>query len=74
MKKQENAYFTVEAAMVMPIVLFAIGMVIYLGFFQYSRCLAEQEEGLLQIQDNAAQQVLSPVDFIRMYHKVAGGR
>jgi len=41
MKNKYEAYFTVEAALVMPIVIICILLVIYLWFFQYDRCLME---------------------------------
>jgi hypothetical protein len=49
MKKVE-AYLTVEAAMVLPIVLGTILFVIYLLFFQYDRCLMEQGAGVLAMR------------------------
>ncbi len=39
----KNAYFTVEAAMVLPIVISAMLTGIYLFCFQYDRCLMEQD-------------------------------
>lgn len=58
-KKKAGAYMTVEAAMVLPIALGVIVFVIYLLFFQYDRCLLEQNTGILalracsmQIKDN----------------------
>jgi hypothetical protein len=49
MKKVE-AYLTVEAALVLPIVLGTILLVIYLLFFQYDRCLMEQGAGVLAMR------------------------
>lgn len=46
-KKIDNAYFTVEAALVFPIVLSAMLVGIYLFCFQYDRCLLEQDMGWL---------------------------
>lgn len=56
MKKQENAYFTVEAAMVMPIVIFVIILLIYLVLFQYNRCLMEQDMGALALKGCSMQE------------------
>lgn len=42
-----EGYMTVEAAMVLPIVLSTILLVIYLMFFRYNRCLFEQDLGIL---------------------------
>lgn len=42
-----DGYFSVEAALVMPIVLTTIAFVIYLLLFTYNRCLAEQDIGIV---------------------------
>lgn len=39
----EQGYFSVEAALIMPIVLYSLIFVIYIGFFQYNRCLLLQD-------------------------------
>lgn len=49
MKHKISAYFTVEAALVLPIVFGVIILVIYLMFFQYDRCLMEQDMGALAL-------------------------
>lgn len=38
-----EAYFTVEAAMVIPIVLCILVMLIYLAFYLYDRCILAQD-------------------------------
>lgn len=43
MKKYVEAYFVVEAAMVLPLVISAIVLVVSLFVFQYDRCLMEQD-------------------------------
>lgn len=45
LRKQEalEGYFTVEATMVMVLVLYVCISVICLGFFQYDRCLMQQD-------------------------------
>lgn len=48
--KKTDAYFTVEAALVFPIVLGVILFTIYLLFFQYDRCLLEQSAGVLAMR------------------------
>lgn len=48
--KRINAYFTVEAALVFPIVLAVIVFTLYLLFFQYDRCLLEQSAGVLAMR------------------------
>lgn len=49
MQKKESceAYFTVEATLVLPLVMSAILLDIYLFSFEYDRCLMEQDMGSL---------------------------
>lgn len=49
-KYGENAYLTLEAALVLPLVMGIILFLIYLGFFQYDRCLLEQDVGSLALK------------------------
>lgn len=58
--RKRNAYFTVEAALVLPVVIGAILFVIYTMLFQYDRCLLEQDIGaiamwgsLVEVSDTA---------------------
>ena len=46
---KENAYFTVEAALVLPLVISAFLMTVFLFVFQYDRCLLEQDMNLLAV-------------------------
>lgn len=46
-RKSCGAYFTVEAALVLPLVMSAMLLSIYLFCFQYDRCLMEQDMGSL---------------------------
>ena len=55
MRKSVGAYFTVEAAMVLPVVLGSVLLVIHLLFFQYNRCLMEQDMGVLALRGAALQ-------------------
>ena len=48
-KMKKNAYFTVEAALVFPLVLGALLLTVFLLVFQYDRCLMEQDMGLLAL-------------------------
>ncbi len=50
MKRTENGYFTVEASLVMPVVLGVVLMTVYLWIFQYDRCRQDQDTGLLAMQ------------------------
>lgn len=52
---EPNAYFTVEAAIVFPIVLSTVLFVIYTMFFQYDRCLLEQDIGVIALRGAAMQ-------------------
>ncbi len=40
---RENAYFTLEACMIMPIVFMVILFIMYSGFFLYNKCLIKQD-------------------------------
>ena len=53
-RKSLNAYFTVEAALVLPLVMSAMMMGIYLFCYQYNRCLLELDMGSLLIWSRAA--------------------
>ncbi len=48
--KKTDAYLTVEAVLVLPVVLAVVVLVIYLWFFQYDRCLMEQNMGKLALR------------------------
>lgn len=52
--KEKNAYFTVEAALVLPIVIGALLFVIYTLLFQYDRCLLEQDLGAIALWGSLA--------------------
>lgn len=54
MRKAE-AYMTVEAVLVMPIVLGGILLTVYLLFFQYDRCLMEQNTAMVALRGCTAQ-------------------
>lgn len=43
MKYKLHAYMTVEAALLMPMVWLSLFFFIFAGFFQYDRCIAEQD-------------------------------
>ena len=50
--KSCGAYFTVEAALVLPLIMSAMLLSIYLFCFQYDRCLMEQDLGRLVLWCN----------------------
>ena len=45
-----EAYFTVEAALILPLTLGIVVMIIYLMFYQYDRCLLEQDVGIAALR------------------------
>lgn len=45
-----GAYFTVEAAMVLTMVIGILVFLVYLMFFQYDRCLTDQDVGALALK------------------------
>ncbi len=47
--RKRNAYFTVEAALVLPVVIGVILFVVYIMLFQYDRCLLEQDIGAIAL-------------------------
>lgn len=51
-KKSCGAYFTVEATLVLPLVMGAILLEVYLFCYQYDRCLMEQDMGSLVLWCN----------------------
>jgi len=50
MKKTVEGYFSAEAALILPMVLSVILLIVYLLFFQYNRCLMEQDMGILALR------------------------
>lgn len=51
--KECKAYFTVEAAALYPIILGTIVLMTYLLFFQYDRCLLEQDMGKAAVRSGS---------------------
>lgn len=47
--KWMQAYFTVEAALVIPLVISVLTMTVFLFVYQYDRCLMEQDVGMLTL-------------------------
>ncbi len=47
MKNTLHGYMTVEASLMMPIIWFSLFFMIFTGFFQYDRCIAEQDGRLI---------------------------
>ncbi len=46
-KRKVNGYLTVEASMIMPLVIFLMALLIYLTFFLYNRCVLSQDAYIL---------------------------
>ncbi|MCI9438520.1 MAG: hypothetical protein HFH85_15430 [Lachnospiraceae bacterium] len=59
--KNANAYFTVEAALVFPLVISGILFVVYMLLFQYDRCLMEQDLGAMALWGSVAESADSAV-------------
>ncbi len=53
--KDQNGYFTVEAALVFPVALGTVLFVVYMMLFQYDRCLLEQDLGALALWGSQAE-------------------
>ncbi len=43
-------YMTIEAALLMPMVWFSLFFFIFAGFFQYDRCVAEQDSKIIVLR------------------------
>lgn len=69
--KKTGAYFTLEAGLVLPVVLGVIVLTIYLWFFQYDRCLMEQDAGMLAWR-GAVLEAENPAERVRLLEKEAG--
>lgn len=52
-KKNVNGYFTVEAAMIMPLVILLTAFLFYLTFFLYNRCILPQDAYILAFRGSA---------------------
>lgn len=52
--KQINAYFVVEAALILPAVISALLLTVSLFVFQYDRCLLEQDMAMQAVKGAAA--------------------
>lgn len=50
MKRSVKAYFTLEAVLVLPLVLGVIGVVLFLLAYQYDRLVLEQDMGMLSVR------------------------
>jgi hypothetical protein len=53
---KQNGYFTVEAALILPIVLWVFLFLIYQMLFQYDRCLLEQNTGMVALRGSVMPQ------------------
>lgn len=50
MKNTLCGYMTLEAALLMPMVWFSLFFLIFMGFFQYDRCIAEQDSKIIVLR------------------------
>ena len=51
-EKGADAYFTMEAAVIVPVVLFLFVMIIYLSFYLYDRCVMTQDFYILSYRQS----------------------
>lgn len=51
-----NAYLTVEAALVLPMLMGMIFFIIYMLLFQYDRCLMEQDLGAMALWGSSVEE------------------
>jgi len=69
-KGKIEGYFTLEAALILPMVLAVISFILYLLFFQYNRCLMEQDMGILALR-GALMQVENHADRVQQLQEMA---
>lgn len=50
MNDKLHGYMTIEAALLMPMVWFSLFFFIFTGFFQYDRCIAEQDGKIIVLR------------------------
>lgn len=65
-RRQYNGYFTVEAALMIPLILILYLFIIYMAFFQYDRCLLTQEMYVLALR--GSREIYG--NYQTVYHKV----
>ncbi len=53
--KTLDGYFTVEATLIMSITLVCVVLLIYIGFYQYDRCLLTQDTYRLALKGSSSQ-------------------
>ena len=66
-KKEKNAYFTVEASLLMPLILGGIIFVIYLGIYLYDVCTLRQVSYIAvlrgsQLKDTSSEEIKNYAD------------
>ncbi len=65
--RKQNAYMTVEAAFLMPMVLCLFVIVIYTSFYLYDRCLYQQDAYILCLRESIRKEKGAPcVDTAQM--------
>jgi hypothetical protein len=67
---KQNGYFTVEAALILPIVLWVFLFLIYQMLFQYNRCLLEQDTGMIALRGSVMP--LEHTDLLKAVQKEYG--
>ncbi|MCH4192526.1 MAG: pilus assembly protein [Butyrivibrio sp.] len=73
-KKKWKAYFTVEASMVIPVVIFVLAFLIYVTFMLYGKCIVLQDAYILAFRASRAQDMEDPDAFVRQQKQMQFGR
>ena len=60
LRQRVAAYFTVEAAFIMPMVLILFAVLFYLGFYLYDRCLFSQDAYVLCFRGSLLKEEKNP--------------
>lgn len=55
-RDKENAYLTLEAALVIPVLFGTILFTVYIFLFQYNRCLMEQDLGAMALWGSSVEE------------------
>jgi len=66
-EKTIDGYLTVEATLIMSITLVCVVLLIYIGFYQYDRCLLTQDTYRLALKGSSTQFI----DNEEIYHKIS---
>lgn len=77
-KKRAKGYLTVEASMLVPLVVLLIALLLYLSFFLYNRCILTQDayilafRGSIQKEEREVQKYIEECSKVQFSKKYAG--